>query len=199
MTRRQAAAWRRVSVSTVQFWVDRYRAASEEERASGAWAEDRPSTPHHQLALSSAAIHDRVCEARERTGWGPRPIASELGWHTRPPAAVYVGGGCRGCPVPSASKFAALSGLAREICCKWTSSASRASPTPVTGSLAFAIARAEERMNVGWEFCHSMIDDHSRLAFTEIHDDEKAATVIAFVGRALAFLGAQGLSLNPPR
>jgi hypothetical protein len=53
---------------------------------------------------------------------------------------------------------------------------------------------AEERMNVGWEFCHSMIDDHSRLAFTEIHDDEKAATVTAFVGRALAFFGAQGLA-----
>ena len=27
----------------------------------------------------SDAVHDRVCEARRRTGWGPRLIASELG------------------------------------------------------------------------------------------------------------------------
>ena len=40
-SRRQAAAWRRVSVATVQYWVERYRAASEQERASGAWAQDR--------------------------------------------------------------------------------------------------------------------------------------------------------------
>lgn len=36
MTRRQAAAWRRVSVSTVQYWIERYRCACEQERASGA-------------------------------------------------------------------------------------------------------------------------------------------------------------------
>ena len=36
-SRRQAAAWRRVSVSTVQYWIDRYRAAADAERASGAW------------------------------------------------------------------------------------------------------------------------------------------------------------------
>jgi transposase len=42
-TRREAAAWRRVSVSTVQFWVQRYRQASEADRASGVWADERPS------------------------------------------------------------------------------------------------------------------------------------------------------------
>ena len=79
LTRRQAAAWRRVSVSTVQYWVARWQAASEADRVSGAWAADRPSTPHRQPALSSSEVHDRVCEARRRTGWGPRLIASELG------------------------------------------------------------------------------------------------------------------------
>ena len=49
------------------------------ERASGEWAQDRPSTPHRQPGRVSEAVHDRVCEARERTGWGPRLIASELG------------------------------------------------------------------------------------------------------------------------
>jgi transposase InsO family protein len=53
---------------------------------------------------------------------------------------------------------------------------------------------AEKRMRVGWEFCHSMIDDHSRLAYTEIHPDEKAPTVVAFAERALAFFAGHGIT-----
>src|SRR3954452_18486588 len=79
MSRREAASYRRVSVSTVQYWIARYRAADEQARASGSWAQDRPSTPHHQPRRVSEALHERVCQARERTGWGPRLIASELG------------------------------------------------------------------------------------------------------------------------
>ncbi len=30
---------------------------------------------------------------------------------------------------------------------------------------------------VGWEYVHSIVDDRSRLAYSEIHDDEKAPTV----------------------
>src|SRR5690348_3593234 len=79
MSRREAASYRRVSVSSVQYWINRYRTATEAELADGSWAEDRPSTPHHQPARVSDDVHDRVCEARKRTGWGPRLIASELG------------------------------------------------------------------------------------------------------------------------
>jgi len=52
---------------------------------------------------------------------------------------------------------------------------------------------AEVRMRVGWEFCHSIIDDHTRLAYTEIHRDQQAPTVTAFVARALEFLAAHGI------
>jgi transposase InsO family protein len=53
---------------------------------------------------------------------------------------------------------------------------------------------AEKRAGVGWEFCHSIIDDHSRLAYTEIQPDEKAGTVTGFVERALAFYAAHGIT-----
>lgn len=40
---------------------------------------------------------------------------------------------------------------------------------------------------VGYDYAHAIVDDHSRLAYVELHDDEKADTVTAFVERALAF------------
>jgi transposase InsO family protein len=53
---------------------------------------------------------------------------------------------------------------------------------------------AEKRMRVGWEFCHSIIDDHTRLAYTEIHADEQARTVTAFLERALDFFAGHGIA-----
>src|SRR5205823_10515145 len=47
---------------------------------------------------------------------------------------------------------------------------------------------------VGYDYAHAVVDDHSRLAFVELHDDEKAATVTAFVERALAFFAAHGIT-----
>ena len=46
---------------------------------------------------------------------------------------------------------------------------------------------------VGYDFAHAIVDDHSRLAYVELHDDEKAATVTAFVERALAYFERHGI------
>src|SRR6266496_2744424 len=51
--------------------------------------------------------------------------------------------------------------------------------------------RPERR--VGYDYAHAIVDDHSRLAYAELHDDEKAATVTGFLERALAFFAAQGI------
>ncbi len=53
---------------------------------------------------------------------------------------------------------------------------------------------AEQRSGVGWEFCYSIIDDHTRIAYTEIHPDELAETVTAFTARALAFYDRLGIT-----
>src|SRR3954452_16805376 len=52
--------------------------------------------------------------------------------------------------------------------------------------------RPESR--VGYDYAHAIVDDHSRLAYVELHDDERAATVTAFVERALAFFARHGIS-----
>ena len=44
------------------------------------------------------------------------------------------------------------------------------------------------------ELCHSIIDDHSRLAYSELHADERAETVVAFLRRALAFYADLGIT-----
>jgi transposase InsO family protein len=66
-----------------------------------------------------------------------------------------------------------------------------ARPQGVTGNRT--TTGAEKRQRVGWEFCHSIIDDHTRIAYTEIHPDEKAPTVTAFVTRALEFCASLGI------
>jgi transposase len=195
LTRRQAAAWRRVSVSTVQFWVARYRAASEADRASGVWAQDRPSTPHHQPGRVSDTVHDRVCQARQRTGWGPRLIASELGMAHATVSRCLQRRGMSRMAVAEREPVRRFEwpcpGDLLQMDTKRLARFSRPGHA-VTGDRHRT--GAEKRMRVGWEFCHSIIDDHTRLAFTEIHPDEKAATVTAFVQRALTFFAGHGIT-----
>jgi transposase InsO family protein len=193
-TRHQAAAWRRVSVSTVQYWIGRYRAATDADRTSGAWADDRPSTPHRQPARVSEQVHDRVCEARERTGWGPRLIASELGMAHATVSRCLVRRQMSRLPRPAREAVRRFEwpcpGDLLQMDTKRLARFTRPGHA-VTGDRHRT--GAEKRMRVGWEFCHSMIDDHSRLAFTEIHRDEKAPTVTAFVERALEFFAGHGI------
>ena len=45
----------------------------------------------------------------------------------------------------------------------------------------------------GLDVVHAIVDDHSRLAYVEIHDDGKAATVAGFLERALRFYADRGI------
>lgn len=52
------------------------------------------------------------------------------------------------------------------------------------------------RLTVGWEFVHIAIDDHSRLAYTEVLPDEKALTAIGFLRRAVRFYARYGITVE---
>lgn len=45
----------------------------------------------------------------------------------------------------------------------------------------------------GYDYVHSAVDDHSRVAYSEILNDERADTCAGFVERALEFFGANGI------
>jgi len=49
---------------------------------------------------------------------------------------------------------------------------------------------APHESGAGYEYVHSTVDDHSRLAYSEIHADERAETCAAFLRRAVAFYAA---------
>jgi transposase InsO family protein len=50
--------------------------------------------------------------------------------------------------------------------------------------------------DAGWEFVHVAIDDHSRLAYAEVLDDEKAATASGFLKRAIEFFAGYGITVE---
>jgi transposase InsO family protein len=57
-------------------------------------------------------------------------------------------------------------------------------------------AEGRRRLNVGWEFVHVAVDDHSRLAYAEVLPDEKATTAIGFLRRALRFYARYGIRVE---
>ena len=63
------------------------------------------------------------------------------------------------------------------------------------GSVQDRRSRSEQMAGrrVGYDFVHCAIDDHTRLAYAEIHRDETAATCAAFLRRAAAALADQGI------
>jgi transposase InsO family protein len=46
----------------------------------------------------------------------------------------------------------------------------------------------------GYDYVHSAVDDHSRLAYSEIHRDERGATCAGFLERAARFFASYGIT-----
>ena len=57
-------------------------------------------------------------------------------------------------------------------------------------------AAGKARGTTGWEYVHVAVDDHSRLAYAEVLPDEKAATAIAFLRRAVAYYARHGITVE---
>ncbi len=61
-----------------------------------------------------------------------------------------------------------------------------------------AHGRSEEvrGRGIGYDYVHTAIDDHSRLAYAEIHTDERGATAAGFLTRAAAFYAGHGIRIE---
>jgi transposase InsO family protein len=65
----------------------------------------------------------------------------------------------------------------------------RGNPTQTDGS-------GIRRRQVGWECVHVAIDDCTRLAYAEVLGDEKTATVVGFLRRAVSFYRRHGITVE---
>ncbi|MFD1304199.1 IS481 family transposase, partial [Methylobacterium marchantiae] len=49
---------------------------------------------------------------------------------------------------------------------------------------------------IGWEYLHLAVDDHSRLAYSEIQPDEKRGSCLTFLCNALRFFRSHGITVE---
>ena len=54
----------------------------------------------------------------------------------------------------------------------------------------------KKRARIGYDYIHSVVDDHSRFAYSEILTDEKAATCAAFFARTLDRFATHGITVE---
>ncbi|GAA2266336.1 IS481 family transposase [Actinomadura luteofluorescens] len=204
----RAAERYEVSWPTAKRWADRYR------RQGAAGMVDRSCRPHHSPSRTPQPVVRKTVHLRWKQRLGPVQIAGRLGMpastvhavltrcrlnrlshidratgepirryeHDRPGAMLHVdvkklgnipdGGGWRFVGRPQG-------GRNREATARRTGTRS---------------TRYEPR--VGTAFVHTVIDDHTRLAYAEIHDDEKAATAIGVLRNAVAWFAARGVTIE---
>lgn len=53
---------------------------------------------------------------------------------------------------------------------------------------------AQKKARIGFDYVHSVVDDHSRLAYSEILPNEQGATCAGFLERAARWFASQGVS-----
>ena len=54
----------------------------------------------------------------------------------------------------------------------------------------------QRNRHAGWQHVHVAVDDHSRLAYTEVLPSDRAADAVAFLTRALAWYREQGMAVE---
>jgi transposase InsO family protein len=190
---RAAAAAFSVSSATAHRWWHRWLDGGREAPA----LLDRSSRPHRSPRLLAVELQERICDCRRETGWGPRLVAGATGfchstvWKVlkragisrRLPAAKEPANRYEW-PCPGDLLHMDVSRYARFLRPGHRVTGDRSQPCR-------RWMRPETR--VGYDYAHAIVDDHSRLAYVELHDDEKAETVTAFVERALAFFAEHGI------
>ncbi|MEU0048611.1 IS481 family transposase [Streptomyces sp. NPDC006309] len=189
-TLRRAAERFQVSPTTAQRWADRYRAQGE------AGMSDLSSRPHTSPRRIPTGTERRIIKVRILRRWGPARIAHLL---RLVPSTVHR--------VLTRYGLARLTHLDRA-----TGRVIRRYERDRPGELVHVDikklgnipdggghkvlgrqAGRKTRANAGYSYLHTAIDDHSRLAYSEIPGDEKKETATGFWQRAHAFFTECGI------
>jgi transposase InsO family protein len=185
-----AAAAFGVSVQTVRKWLRRYRADG--------WAglRDRSSRPHRSPRQVRAPIERRIRRLRAQRRSGPQ-IADTLHLPLSTVGDVLRRLGLG--RLPALTPRAPIVRYERErpgellhIDAKTLGRIIGGVGHRITGDRV----RAPHRRGGGWECLHVAIDDASRVAYAELLPDETAASAVAFLHHAVAWLAALGVQVE---
>jgi transposase InsO family protein len=185
----QAARMYGISAKIVVRWVERFRAGGRDAML------DRTSRPHSIPKQTNQALAERIIALRRQRLTG-KHIAIQTGVS---PATV--------------SRVLKRAGLSRLKDIEPAAPVVRYEYTQPGGLIHLDIKRLGrfERVGhritgnrtgqsnsrgVGWEYVHVCIDDASRIAFTDIFVDEKAASATAFLKRAIAYYKTLGITVT---
>ncbi|WP_411112307.1 IS481 family transposase [Streptomyces sp. c-19] len=178
-----------ISRATAHKWMRRWRTEGE------AGLHDRSSRPLTTPHRTSAGTEARVCRLRTERKLGPARIGPIVGL---PASTVHR--------ILTRHRLNRLAWLDRP-----TGTVIRRYERDRTGELVHVDVKKLGRIpdggghrvlgrdtgrpvrGMGFDYVHSAVDDHSRLAYSEIHPDEKVATCAAFLTRAAAFFHAHGI------
>jgi transposase InsO family protein len=202
----QAAQRFQVCWATAHRWVVRYR------QLGAAGMQDRSSRPHTSPRRTPQPVVRRIVRLRCKQKLGPVAIAAQVGVAPSTVHQVLVR-----CRLNRLSHVDRVSGEpVRRYEHPYPGSlihvdVKKLGNIPDRGGWRF-VGRAQGRRNrfatagkprtqhrnpkIGTAFVHTVLDDHSRVAYAEIHDDETAATAISVLRRAVAWFADRGVTVE---
>lgn len=189
-----------VSRQCAHRWLARFDAEGE------AGLQDRSSRPHRSPNHTSGDTEEAVLEARARYRRGPDWLGPELGIAPRTVTRILRRHG-----IPRLSECDPLSGEVIRASKTTAVRYERDHPgelihvdvkklgriPPGGGWRAWGRASTtvgHKQRRVGYDYVHSVVDDHSRLAYSEILPDEQGDTCAGFLTRAAEFFASHGIS-----
>jgi transposase InsO family protein len=187
---RSAAAESSVSVATAHRWWRRWVEATETERDSRACLRARPPVPKSCPWALGADAEQRILAARARTNLGPARLAGLVGFRRSTIWKVLKRHGCsqrrRSAPRQTTRRFEwAQPGALLHIDTMQLPKFDR------PGHWATGDRQLRNR-GAGTVYVVSVVDDHSRLAYCELHSAENQATTTATLRRAASWMLEQG-------
>jgi transposase InsO family protein len=190
-----------VSRQTAYRWVRRYAAQGE------AGLLDRPSRPHHSPGRTSVEVEAQILALRAANRRGPLWLAAQLGAHPS-----TIGRVLRRHQVPLLRDLDPVTGAHLRPRRSSPRRYERAQPgellhldikklgrIPQGGGWRLHGRAAGDRVRargIGYDYVHVAVDDHTRLAYAEVLDDERGTTCAGFLTRAGAFFAAHGVGIQ---
>lgn len=182
-----------VSRATTYKWVRRFL----DEGPSG--LADRSSRPH-TVHCTAAEVVARVVELRRTRKLGPHRLSALLGLARSTCYAVLQREGLQRLDRLDRPTGLVIRRYERarpgELVHVDVKKLGRIPPGGGHRVVGRAARPGAGRSAMGYDFIHACVDDHSRLAYAEIHADERGDTCAAFLRRAGAFFAEHGIQVE---